>query len=283
MKKEGYRPDVVFSDFDSWTYFYALNHRLPLVSIANIQALSHLKHSTEITNDDCFPYLASKLGSLLKTPGAYHYLIPSFFEAPVDKQKTTLIAPILRREILQAQREPGEHILVYQTKANNQAFLDALERLPYEFRIYGTEHTGERGNLRFRDFSETGFVEDLRTARALLGNAGFSLMGEAVHLKVPMMAVPIRGQYEQELNARYLQKLGYGDWTYELEHDGLQDFLRHVPDYQQALEDAPSYGNTMLEACLDELLYNLSLSEPAPLLLEAPSLGTWELPLPALA
>ena len=39
--------------------------------------------------------------------------------------------------------------------------------------------------------SETGFVDALRTARAVIATGGFSLMSEAVHLRVPMLAVPL--------------------------------------------------------------------------------------------
>ena len=73
----------------------------------------------------------------MKLPGAYHYLVTSFFFPPVRKQRTTLVPPILRPEILAAKREPGAHVLVYQTAAANTALVPALQSLPYDFRVYG--------------------------------------------------------------------------------------------------------------------------------------------------
>ena len=39
---------------------------------------------------------------------------------------------------------------------------------------------------------------------------GFSLMSEAVHLNKPLLSIPLEKQFEQVLNALYLEHLGYG-------------------------------------------------------------------------
>ncbi len=38
-------------------------------------------------------------------------------------------------------------------------------------------------------------------------------MSEAVSIGVPLLSIPVEGQFEQELNARYLGRLGYGAWA----------------------------------------------------------------------
>src|SRR5262249_23409537 len=44
-----FRPEVVISDFESWTYLYGKIHRLPIVSIDNMQIINRCKHPAEIT------------------------------------------------------------------------------------------------------------------------------------------------------------------------------------------------------------------------------------------
>lgn len=68
----------------------------------------------------------------------------------------------------------------------------------------------------FAPFSGEGFLDDLRTARAVIAGGGFSLMSEAVSLEEPMLSIPIEDQFEQDLNARYLEQLRYGAWTRKL-------------------------------------------------------------------
>ena len=102
--------------------------------------------------------------------------------------------------------------------------MDFLKATGLPCRIYGlrrdlTEDLVD-GNLRYRPFSEATFIDDLRTCRAVIAGGGFTLMSESVYLHKPMLSVPLAGQFEQVLNALYLQKLGYGTYAPELTTGG---------------------------------------------------------------
>ncbi len=269
---------VAISDFESFTYFYARVNGLPVISIDNMQIINRCRHDRFVTADKSFAFRVAKLAVKAKLPGAYHYLVSSFFFPPVRKPRTTLVPPILRPEILAAKRERQEHVLVYQTASTNQDLIPALKKLPQRFRVYGMGRTGEEGNVTLCAFSESGFVNDLRTARAVVAGGGYSLMGEAVHLHVPMLSVPIRGQYEQELNARYLQRLGYGQFVEELSADAVAAFLEKTDAMESALLRYAPHDNRMLFACLEELLRDVELDEPAPQRLSTKALGAWDGP-----
>jgi len=241
-------PQVVVSDFESWSYYYGLNRFLPVISIDNMQVINRCTHPPEITRDPSFQL--AKAAVKVKLPGAHHYLVTTFFYPPVRKERTTLVPPILRPAILAAKREPKEHVLVYQTGKNNPGLVPFLQRLSGTFRVYGLGREGEEGNVSLRPFSEQGFVDDLRTAKAAVAGGGFSLMSECVHLGVPMFSVPIDGQYEQELNARYLAELGYGRWSPVFDEDKVADFLADLPSQTGY---APQDNSRTLGA-VDELL-----------------------------
>lgn len=275
VAEDGFHPDVVFSDFESWAHLYGVNHRIPVISIDNMQIINRCSHDAEATSLNSFDFQLAKLAVKIKIPGAYHYLVTSFFFPPVRKKRTTLVPPILRPEILAAQREPGEHVLVYQTSDQNEALVPTLQKLPYSFRVYGMGREGTEGNVTLCAFSETGFVDDLRTARAVVAGGGFSLMGEAVHLHVPMLSIPIRRQFEQGLNARYLEKLGYGSWSDHLDADVITAFLEKTDEYAHALSSYPSQDNTMMLTCVDELVRCVSLDEPRPNRLECNAMGKY--------
>ncbi len=270
--ENGFSPELVISDFESWAAFYALNHFLPVISIDNMQVINRCKHPKQVTGDGGFDFRLAKWAVKLKLPGAYHYLVSSFFFPKVRKKRTSLVPPILRPEILAAKREPGSHVLVYQTAAND-ALVATLQTLPYRFRVYGLGRDGSAGNVTVCAFSEAGFVEDLRTARAVIAGGGFSLMSEAVSLHVPMLSVPIKKQYEQELNARYLQHLGYGAWARELDRDTIGGFLKTVDECAHALESYVRRDNDMLFACVDELISRRERDEARPNVLDAATLG----------
>jgi uncharacterized protein (TIGR00661 family) len=257
-----FKPDVVISDFESWSYLFAKNRDIPVVSVDNIQMLNRCTHAPEIIAGHEADLRLAKTVIKPKVPGAFHYLITTFFYPPVRKARTTLHPPILRPEILTSAAPraegAGDHLLVYQTSTSNTTLPEILAASGSECRIYGLRRDlraeAVEGNLRFRPFSEAAFIEDLRTARGVIASGGFTLMGEAVYLHKPMLAVPVGRQFEQVLNARYLEAEGYGLCADEITPRRLGEFLERLPDFQRRLTDYRQDGNRDLLARLDETL-----------------------------
>ncbi len=251
-------PEAVISDFESWSWTFAKSRMLPVISIDNQQILNRCAHPPAIVAGHERTYRLAKAIVKAKLPGCFHYLITTFFRPEVTKPRTTLHPPVLRSEILEARPEPGGHLLVYQTSTSYGFMLDVLRRSGVECRIYGVrrEIRSEvaEGNLRFRPFSERGFIDDLRTARGVVSNGGFTLMGESVYLHRPMLSVPVRKQFEQVLNARYLEAEGYGLHAEEITEAALGRFLEAIPDFEKALSRYRQDGNHDLLAKVDEVL-----------------------------
>jgi uncharacterized protein (TIGR00661 family) len=250
-----FEPEVVISDFESWSYLYARRHRLPVISVDNIQMVHRCTHAPEILEGLGTEFKLTKAIVKAKVPSARHYFITTFFYPPVRKPRTTLHPPVLRPEILAAGREPGGHLLVYQTSTSNTELPEILRRSGRECRVYGqrrdiTEDVVE-GNVRYRPFSEAGFIDDLRTCAGVLASAGFTLMGEAVYLRKPMLAMPLGKQVEQILNARYLEASGYGLATDALTGARLGEFLERLPDFSARLAAYDQDGNSDLFAALE--------------------------------
>jgi uncharacterized protein (TIGR00661 family) len=274
--ESGARPDVVISDFESWAALYGKRQGLPVISIDNMQIINRCKHDKALTKAKGFDFELARLAVKIKVPKAYHYLVTSFFFPEVRKKYTTLLPPILRPEIEKLVWEPQGHVLVYQTQTTNQNLVPTLKRLPYRFRVYGLGRDGTEGNVSLCPFSEQRFLEDLRTARAVVAGGGFTLLSEAVSLGIPTLSIPVSGQYEQELNARYLEALGYGRWSRHFDAEPIAAFLTRTDDFAAALARLGRPGNAMLFACVDELLDRIARGEDRSATLESPAMGKWE-------
>jgi len=255
---EAFRPEVVITDFETWSYLFGLRHELPVISIDNMQIINRCAHAPEMLAGHEGDFRLTNAVVKAKIPGAVHYHITTFFYPPTRKPNTSLHPPILRPEILAARGEPGQHLLVYQTSTSNAALPEILKRSGRECRIYGLRRDIASevvdGNLRFRPFSEAGFIDDLRTAAGVVASAGFTLMGEAVYLRRPMLAVPIAGQFEQVLNARYLERDGYGLAADEISDDRLGEFIERLPDFERKLAGYSQNGNQDLLDSLNRTL-----------------------------
>lgn len=252
---ERFEPDVVVSDFETWSYFFAQRHGLPVISVDNMQIIPRCQHPPEILEGVRAEFALTKAIVKAKVAGAFHYYVTTFFYPELRKDRTSLHPPILRPEILEARSEPGEHLLVYQTSTSNDELPRILKQSGVECRIYGLRRDLKEdvvdGNLRYRPFSERGFVDDLRTARAVVAGGGFTLMGEAVYLHKPMLSVPVGKQFEQILNARYLEREGYGLAADELTAERLGEFLSRVPEFGKNLEAYRQDGNRDLLTALE--------------------------------
>lgn len=256
---DDFEPEGVISDFESWTYWYAKTHDLPILSIDNMQVLNRCRHPKDVIAGHEKDFELARAFVKSKLPFCDHYIISSFFQPPLARKKTTLVPPILRDEILAAKPRRGEHLLVYQTAEGNDGLAATLKKTGLPTKIYGmrrgiTEDQSD-GNLTYRPFSEQAFVDDVASARGVIAGGGFTLMGECVYLRKPMLSVPVKGQFEQVLNARWLARLGYGRYADTLEDPAvIHGFVEGLDDHERALEGYSQDGNRLVFAAVDEQL-----------------------------
>ncbi|MBI5488694.1 MAG: teichoic acid biosynthesis protein [Deltaproteobacteria bacterium] len=250
-----FRPAAVVSDFESWTYFYAKAHGLPCYSVDNMQIINRCRHPAELLEGAHANFELTRAFITAKLPFCDHYFITTYFRPEIRKERTSLHPPILRPEILAAKPVRGEHLLVYQTAEGHDVLTGILARSGRECRIYGMrrdiKEEAVEGNLRYRPFDEAGFIADLASARAVIAGGGFTLLGEAVYLHKPVLSVPVRGQFEQVLNGRYLERDGYGMTAPEIDEGVLRRFLDALPACEERLAVVTQDGNRDLFTALD--------------------------------
>jgi UDP:flavonoid glycosyltransferase YjiC (YdhE family) len=87
-----------------------------------------------------------------------------------------------------------------------------------------------------------------------VATAGFTLISETLFLRKPTLALPMTGQFEQQLNGYMLDQLGYGKNVREIREDALGDFLYRIPDYAERLRDYDAADNSAILAKLDSLV-----------------------------
>ena len=243
--------DLVITDFEPITCHVAHRKHLPVITIDNQHCLTNadVTYPKEFRRDAA----ATKLVCKLMTPRVDASLVISFFIPKVKKPATYLFPPILREEILRAKPTEGDAVLVYVTSPA-PALAKTLANVRSNFIAYGFGRQGREGNVVFKKPSMDGFLEDLVAAQAVIANAGFSLVTEALHLGKPYLAVPVEHQFEQTFNAYWLAKMEYGAWWDDLNKERVESFLYNLPVYREKLRSYPRTGNDALFAKLDDLI-----------------------------
>ena len=255
-----WKPQAVISDFDSFAYVFAKAHGLPILSIDNQHVVQRCFIPQEARESNPRAFNTYKGFVKAKLPRCDHYIITGFFTPMVrDKYQnnTMLVSPILRQAILDVKPVPPEqceHFLVYQSSKSDTSLIPTLQAFGEKCIIYGLGREEKIGNLELKGFSEQGFVDDLANAKGVIANGGLSLMNEAVSLQRPFFSVPVENQYEQVLNAWYLEKLGYGVFEDKIELEALRKWANNIPQYSKALSNYHHDSNMQLHKTVTRVL-----------------------------
>lgn len=261
-----FQPQVALTDFEPMTAHLARHRKLPLISIDNQHRMRYMRYPCPDNLKKDALVTETVIRAMVPSPDAA--LVTTFFFGQTTNPRTFLFPPLLREEVLalkeRAQASAGDspgspggqaHVLVYFTRGF-ESFLSLLPEFPRErFVIYGASQGGpEAPNLEYHAPSQHGFLEHLVQARAVIATAGFTLLTESLFLAKPYLALPMKGQFEQELNAYLLAESGYG-----VRYDGggtdeIAAFLYRLPEYERQLASYDPGTNAALCARLDELL-----------------------------
>ena len=258
-----FKPDCVITDFEPMTAYLAKHYDLPLITVDNQHRMRYMEYSVSKDLDKDRIVTETVIRAMVPRPDVS--LVTTFYWGKLKNNHTFLFPPILRREVAELKAVTGDKILVYLTSGFD-SLLALLKTFKREtFLVYGYDKNETEANLEFKPFSKTGFLQDLANCKAVVATAGFTLMSEAFYLAKPYLAMPMQGQFEQQLNGIWLEMLGFGlnapiitehhigHFLYRLNDysANFEGHLRHYRDYLEGKENEVNY-----EIChkLDELL-----------------------------
>ncbi len=251
---DAFKPDFCISDMEPMTPILRYWKKLPLICLDNQHRLTHLP--LKVPKQYHRDFIIAKEAVRRVVSIADAYIVLSFTKGKVkkDKGKTFIVDPILRENILNLRSTKGNYVLVYLTKKDDK-ILAILKGIKEKFVLYGYNIEKKDRNLEFRKTGD-GFLKDLAGAKAIIASAGFTLMSEALYLKKPYFAIPLKGQFEQTLNALFLQAARYGAFSEEPTSKDIRKFLSRLNSYENKLKKHTMNAREVF-AALDKVLEEL--------------------------
>ncbi|MGZ5191609.1 MAG: glycosyltransferase family protein, partial [Flavisolibacter sp.] len=159
------------------------------------------KHSPQSSKNDLLGRAVLKYYAPVTARYGFHYL-------PYDKN---IFTPIIRKEIRDQTLQNHGHYTVYLPSYSDKKIIRMLSCFPgIEWEVF-SKHSRESytvENISVCPINNDQFIESLVSCEGVLCNAGFQTPAEAIFLKKKLMAIPMKGQYEQQCNAAALQMLG---------------------------------------------------------------------------
>lgn len=246
-----FEPDIVFTDYEPMVSLLAKIKKLPCVSIGNHHFINKckIKFPWRYWRD----YWTVKVINEAWTPYASQYIITTFAEEKLKHNKAVLVPPIVPKDIIGLQQQTKNYILVYLT-SGYKVIIDFLKKINQQFIVYGFNEDKTIANIQCKKFSRSEFINDLKDCKAVIANAGFTLISEAIYLKKPYLALPVAKQFEQIINAIYLEKLGYGKFCTKIKRKSVYDFIKNLDYYQKNLANKEQIDNVKLFKEIDKCI-----------------------------
>ncbi|HJL15517.1 MAG TPA: glycosyltransferase family protein [Sandaracinaceae bacterium LLY-WYZ-13_1] len=268
LELERFAPDLLITDFEPLGPRAAERLGVPWISIDHQSFLTACDLSAlPLSLQGYAAFMAPFVRSWYPDRRALG-LVSSFFRAPLrdDARDVHTIGCLLRPAIRAATVESGEHLTAYLRRDVTEAQLDALARAPVPVRLYGLGERPPRGRIRFCAIDAMRFVEDLATGAALVTTAGNQLIGEAVFLNKPILAMPEAGNFEQRINAFFIQRSGAGlaIEPKAFGADSLARLLADIPSIAARQRGLSTDGVPEAARWVEHVLGGSALPQPVP-------------------
>lgn len=251
LETRGY--DLVLTDFEPVTAWAARRQGTPCISLGHQYAFLHKipKKDDSLLSRQIFRYFApasSQLGLHW-----HHFGNPAAIAPPILDLSTEYL------HAAQHADKSGHVVLVYlpfEDQHQVRAWLKPLQN--YRFDIYAPGLQPEQqGHLHFHPLSHSAFKQHLARADAVLSNAGFELISEALQLQKKILVKPLQGQMEQASNALALHKLQLAQQTSVLSSSVIAAWLAGPKAPQQV-----QYPNVAAALC--QQLFSAALQQNQP-------------------
>lgn len=208
------KPGLVVNFYEPVTgiWKFLFRSKIPLVSVAHQY---FYKHPEFIKTGSRKGWLALNLLHRV-TSFRSDRLFAIHLENKVSFNKTVVIPPLLRKEILEDETTLKNHYTVYLLNTGLLEELLSGNKTGQAFRLecFMDQHAGnpafdfDKENTSIFPINDELFIASLKSSAGLITTAGYEAVAEAMFLGKPVLMVPVKNHFEQQLNAKLFSDFG---------------------------------------------------------------------------
>lgn len=192
--------DVVISDFEPIASWACKRKKKPYISLSHQTAFMS-ENMPRPKKVNTFAEFIIKWYAPVSIPIGLHY----------EKYDNFIETPIIREEIRYADVKNLGHYTVYLPSFDEKYLIKRLNKIDTKWEMFSKHYKGKPyrdKNVIINPICNDNFIKSLATSEGILCNSGFETPSEALFLGKKILAIPMKGQYEQECNASALSGLG---------------------------------------------------------------------------
>ncbi len=192
--------DLIINDFEPISAWAAYSKKVDCISLSHQSALLSPKVPKPLKKD-WFSMMILKYYA----PSIQKY---GFHFKEYDKG---IYLPIIRSSIRYAKRKQKEHYTIYLPSYSDEHIIEILSKIEnVEWQLFSkhSKFAYTTKNFSIKPIEIKSFEKSITQCRGVICGAGFETPAEALYLKKKLLVIPMRGQYEQHINAAGLADLG---------------------------------------------------------------------------
>ncbi len=256
-----FAPTAAVSDFEPLTCRLARVFKLPLLAVDHQHFLTETVLPRVPGARNAVKLFAYRLGTQLLSGWPRRMVVSSFHHFPRRRgSRAVFVGPFLPEDVRRLSVRDAGHVTVYLKRPHYlEALLPVMKAAPdRDFELFAAwEEEWTRTlprNVKLRPLDREGFLRSLAASHALIATAGNQVMGEAIWLGKPALAIPEPGVLEQELNARALEDSGCGavcvldaftSETWQAFESGRGGYLRGLRAFREMHPDYDGLAGTL--------------------------------------
>jgi uncharacterized protein (TIGR00661 family) len=128
-----------------------------------------------------------------------------------DKFDTNIFTPVIRQQVREQAIENKGHYTVYLPAYDDKRLVKRLtEFKDIQWDVFSKHNkkTFKHKNVSIQPIDNEKFIKSMAQSAAVLCGGGFETPAEALYMKKKLLVIPMKTQYEQQLNAAALKQMG---------------------------------------------------------------------------
>lgn len=122
-----------------------------------------------------------------------------------------IYTPVIRKQVRNQEVEAGEHYTVYLPSYDDKRLVQKLNQFKdVNWDVFSKHNRRpfKTKNVSIQPIHNDKFIKSMAGSAGVLCGAGFETPAEALYMKKKLLVIPMRNQYEQQLNAAALRDMG---------------------------------------------------------------------------
>ncbi len=192
--------DVVINDFEpvsAWACYLADK---PCIGLSHQAAVLN-EYTPKPDESDMVGKLVLKNYAPVTAQYGFHF-------KKFDKKTFT---PVIRQQVREQRVSNKGHYTVYLPAYDDKRLIKRLAEFPNVHWDVFSKHNSkpkQYDNILIQPINNKAFIKSMAESEGVLCGAGFETPAEALFMKKKLLVIPMKNQYEQQLNAAALKEMG---------------------------------------------------------------------------